>query len=115
MNASTVRVKGEDVAWSLVQVGTATVYALDDDEVLYRGPFQVEEVARDIGGDADCLWIDGQHAWAGNCEVLKTKLDFLEYHWKITGASVYTFDASIRGPGNWCYSSTQGGEVGPGC
>jgi hypothetical protein len=115
MNSSTVRIKGDDVKWTLTQHGTATVTALDDGEVLYSGPFQVEEVARDIGGDANCLWEDGQHAWAGNCDALKTKLDFLEYHWKITGASVYTFDASIKGQGNWCYSSTQGGEDGPGC
>ena len=116
LNSETVRLsKDGDVDWALTQHGTATVYAQDDNEVLYSGPFQVEEVARDDGGDAGCLWVDGQHAWAGNCSAFFTNLDFLQYNWKITGNSVYYFNGSIKGAGNWCYSSKQGGEVGPGC
>lgn len=115
LNSETVRVnKWGDVEWTLTQHGTATVYAADDNEVLYEGPFQVEEVARDDGGDAGCSTGDG-HAWAGNCSGFFTDLDFLRYNWKITGNSVYFFTATINGAGNWCYSSPQGGEVGPGC
>lgn len=115
MNSETVRIHGSDVSWSLIQIGTATVYAADDQEILYSGPFQVEETARDIGGDADCLWIDGQHAWIGICQNLYTGMDFLNYNWKITGASIYYFNLSISAPGMWCFSSKQGGEFGPGC
>ena len=115
LNSETVRVKKNgDVEWSLVQHGTATVYAVDDNEVLYEGTFQVEEVGRDDGGDASCLASDG-HAWLGKCTGFFTNLDFLQYNWKIAGNSVYSFNATIRGAGNWCYSSKQGGSVGPGC
>jgi len=115
MNSETVRVHGSNVSWSLIQIGTATVYAADDWEVLYSGPFQVEEIARDIGGDADCLWVDGQHAWIGNCKNLYDGMDFLNYNWKIAGASVYYYNLSISAPGMWCFSSKQGGGFGPGC
>lgn len=110
----TVEANG-DVSWILQQKGTATIYAQDDQEILFEGNFKVEEIARDIGGDAECLWVDGEHAWIGICKHLFTGLDFLEYHWKIQGASVYYFDATIRSPGAWCYSSKQGGAIGPGC
>jgi hypothetical protein len=114
MNSETVRVDAGDVSWSLIQHGIATVQAVNGGTVLYRGPFQVEEVARDIGGDANCLAADG-HAWIGNCTALYTKMDRLSYHWKVTGASIYYFDLSISAPGQWCASSKQGGELGPGC
>ncbi|MDH4135828.1 MAG: hypothetical protein OEW09_03795 [Anaerolineae bacterium] len=114
-NSETVRVKGDNVSWALIQIGTATVWAQDDSEILYTGPFQVEEIARDIGGDADCLWVDGQRAWIGNCKNLYSGMDFLNYSWKITGASVYYYNLSISAPGMWCFSSKQGGKFGPGC
>ena len=116
LNSEVVHIRENgDLNWVLHQSGTATIFAQDDGEVLYHGKFKVEEIARDLGGDAGCTWGDGQHAWAGLCTSFFSNLDFLEYHWKIQGASVYFFDATIRGAGNWCYSSKQSGEVGPGC
>jgi len=117
MNSETVRIKGSDVEWSLIQHGTATIYAQDDNTVLYQGPFQVEEKGRDYNGDARCLWVDGRHAWLGICDYAGffANLDFAEYHWKIAGNSIYYFQVTISAPGVWCYSSKQGGSWGPGC
>lgn len=113
-NSETVRFHGNAVAWSLIQHGTATV--LDNHGVvLYSGPFQVEEIAKDYDGDADCVWSDGKHAWIGICQNLYGGMDFLNYNWKITGAAVYYFNLSISAPGQWCFSSKQGGVWGPGC
>ncbi len=116
MNAETVRVKANgDVSWTLTQQGTATVTAVDDGALLYEGPFQVEEIARDDGGDAGCLASDG-HAWLGNCTAMWNNLDFAQYNWKITGNSVDTFNITIRGAGNYCYGGIhEDGAFGPGC
>jgi len=116
MNAETVRVKvNGDVEWTLTQHGTATITALDDEALLYEGPFQVEEIARDNGGDAGCLANDG-HAWLGNCSALWSNLDFAQYNWKITGNSVDTFNITIKGAGNYCYGGIhEDGAYGPGC
>ena len=108
LNSETVRFQGTDVDWSLIQTGTATVYSAADDSVLYQGPFQVEEHARDIGGDAGCATADG-HAWLGKCTDLYGALDWANYQWKITGASVYYYDLSITAPGQGCFSSRPGG------
>lgn len=114
-NSETVRFNGDDVSWSLIQIGTATVTSTADGSELYSGPFEVEEIAKDYGNDAGCVWTDDQHAWIGLCTEFFTNLDFLNYNWKIAGASVYYFNASISAPGEWCYSSKQGGATGPGC
>lgn len=116
LNAETVRVKENgDVEWTLTQQGTATVTAVDGGALLYEGPFQVEEIARDDGGDAGCLADDG-HAWLGNCSSLWSNLDFAQYNWKITGNSVDTFNITIRGAGNYCYGGIhEDSAFGPGC
>lgn len=119
LNSETVRVKANgDVEWTLIQHGTATITAVDDGALLYEGPFQVEEIARDIGGDAGCLAADG-HAWLGKCSdsgLLYTNLDFAQYNWKITGNSVDSFSITIRGAGNYCYGGIhEDGAYGPGC
>ena len=102
-----------NVEWSLIQVGTATVYSLSGD-VLYSGPFTVEEHARDLGNNAGCTTSDG-HAWLGHCTSAYSNLDWLNYNWQIAGASVYFFNLSISSPGMYCFSSKQGGSFGPGC
>ena len=120
-NAETVRVgENSGISWSLTQHGTATVTAstvVNSGQVLYEGPFQVQEIARDPDGDAtSCLTAD-HHAYIGHCSWtdFSTNLDFLRYNWMITGNSIYSFNATINGAGNWCYSSKQGGVFGPGC
>ena len=116
LNSETVRVKANgDVEWTLIQHGTATIKAVDDGALLYEGPFQVEEIALDIGGDAGCLASDG-HAWLGKCTALKSNLDFAKYNWKITGNSVDFYNITVKGAGNWCIGGIhEEGAYGPGC
>ena len=116
LNAETVRyVKNGDVEWTLTQHGTATITAVDDGALLYEGPFQVEEIARDDGGDANCSTSDG-HAWLGKCSQWWNYVDFAQYNWKITGNSVDTFNITVKGAGNWCYGGIhENGAYGPGC
>lgn len=107
MNDEVVRFKPNgDVSWTLTQHGTAYIYAQDDGELLDTGVFSVQEVARDYGGDANCVGSDGQHAWLGKCTALWSNLDFAEYHWKISG--IYFFDITVRGPGEYCYGDILG-------
>lgn len=119
LNSETVRIKinkdgSTDLGWNLIQQGTATITSQSSGEVLYIGPFQVEEIAQDDGNDAGCVWTDGQHAWGGLCSGFYSTLDYLTYQWKITGNSVYFFKVTIRGPGNYCYDA-KGVQYGPGC
>jgi hypothetical protein len=119
MNSETVRHKtnkdgSKDVGWNLIQQGTALIYDTAHN-LLYDGPFQVEEIAQDDNNDAECVWTDGQHAWIGICKQFFSNLDFLIYQWKITGNKVYFFKATIKEPGMWCYSDTRGSSLGPGC
>lgn len=116
LNSETVRVKANgDVSWTLIQHGTATITAVDDGELLYQGPFQVEEIVRDYDGDAQCLASDG-HAWFGNCVEWWNYLDFARYHWKITGNSVEFFSITVDGPGDWCYGGIhEDGAYGASC
>lgn len=107
MNSETVRFHGDDVSWTLIQHGTATVYPEGGGDVLYEGPFQVEEHAKDIGGDAGCARPDG-HAWLGGCSDLWTKLDWANYQWKITGASMGFYDIEVTAPGIGCASMKPG-------
>jgi hypothetical protein len=112
-NSATVRIHGADVDWSLIQIGTATVVATNG-TVLESGQFRVEEQGRDDGGDAGCRTPDN-HAFLGACTAPYTALDFMKYHWKIQGASVYFYDFRVRGPGQYCTTSKQGGSVGTAC
>jgi len=119
LNSETVRVKANgDVSWTLIQHGTATITAVDDGELLYQGPFQVEEIGRDDGGDAECLDTDG-HAWFGKCSasgLAWTNLDFVRYQWKITGNSIEFYSITIKGAGNYCIGGVhEEGAYGPGC
>lgn len=116
LNSETVRVKANgDVEWTLLQHGTATITAVDDGTLLYEGPFQIEEIGRDEGGDAECLASDGR-AWLENCTALYTNLDFARYYWKITGNSVEFFSITIDEPDNYCYGGIhEEGAFGPGC
>ena len=116
LNSETVRVKANgDVEWTLLQHGTATITAVDDGELLFEGPFKVEEIVRDDGGDALCLASDG-HAWLGKCVEWWNYVDFARYHWKIAGNSIEYFSITIDGAGNWCYGGIhEDGAYGPGC
>jgi len=116
LNDSTVRMKANgDVEWTLTQHGTAYIYAQDDGTLLDSGVFSVQEIVRDDDGDGNCVGADGQHAWLGKCANLYDKVDFAEYNWKINGNSIYYFELTIRGAGNYCYADKNGAPLGPLC
>ena len=113
-NSETVRYQSGNVEWSLIQIGTATVTSQNTGDVLYQGPFQVQEHARDLGDNAGCTTSD-HHAYLGHCTSAYTNLDWLRYNWSITGNSVYDFTLTISSPGQYCFNSPQGGEFGTDC
>lgn len=116
MNDSTVRMKANgDVEWTLTQHGTAYIHAQDDGELLDTGVFSVQEIVRDDGGDGNCVGSDGQHAWLGKCDAWWKNVDFAEYHWKINGNSLYYFEITVHGAGNYCYSDKDEDSLGPLC
>lgn len=110
----------DDVDWHIWQAGTAQIYAASDDELLYDGPFSIEEVGRDLGGDADCISSEpsaqgGLRVWTGACANIFDNLDLLLYRWKIEGDQSYLYEATIGHPGTWCSFDREGRKYGPGC
>jgi hypothetical protein len=112
LNTVTTRIKtnndgSEDVGWTLTQKGTATIRDAMTDEILYVGPFHVEEVGQDDGNDADCLGTASNGdpvAWLGKCGTnIWSTLDFARYHWKITGNKIYFYEFRANAPGEFCY------------
>jgi hypothetical protein len=139
--SETVRVKDNiDVGWNLVMHGTASIYdattgggtfvaatafralykpaSTPTGELLYSGPFQVEEVAQDDGGDANCLLsppTDNRAMFGIRGGIYGTEygcadpglVDYLMHHWKITGNKIFFFKAIMKN-GNLCYEDTRG-------
>ncbi len=108
-----------DVHWALFQHGTATVYVQVDNALLYQGPFRVEEIAQDVGDDADCVWTafkggDDQHTWLGACVDPFNGLDFLKYSLELLGETPFFYEALVSGPGTWCAFYSGGQQYG-GC
>ena len=110
LTSETVRVsKNSDVSWTASIHGTATIYADPGGNVLAVGQFKMDEVGRDLDGDANCLQSGGWvMAEADPCpDSWETTLDFLEHHWKVEvdGETIFFYNVAIHGAGNWCISS----------
>jgi hypothetical protein len=120
LNGDRVKLSADgDLSWVLTQNGTATITALDDDEELHVGNFQVVERGIDLGNDSGCQSSDG-HAWLGNCEGLYSTVEFIEYTWLIDGGSTYYYNLSIDAPGQYCFTIGKGSrqdtiQFGNGC
>jgi hypothetical protein len=81
--------------------------------------FKVEEVGQDDGGDAQCMTSEG-HPWydpsmnprasVDTC-LNPPSLDYLMYHWKINGNSVYFYKINVK-DGSWCQQDTRGIPIG---
>jgi hypothetical protein len=80
----------------------------DTDEVLYVGPFQVEEIGQDDGNDAGCVGGTPEQpvAWFGKCTDAYGSLEFMNYQWKITGSKVYFFKTIIK-DGGYCWMDSR--------
>jgi|WetSurMetagenome_2_1015567.scaffolds.fasta_scaffold91528_2 hypothetical protein len=101
-----------DVGWNRVAQGTATVYKISGSfysvssfaakvvgvgssspslggEVLYTGPFQLEEVVQDDGNKVACWQTMNQEVNFEQC--LSDQYDYVMYHWKLTGNSLGSF------------------------
>jgi hypothetical protein len=89
-------------------------------DVLYNGPFVVQEVVKDIGNDSgcfdannpaptsftDCLMSNADGPWQLG---LWENIEYLNYHAKITGRQhVYNWTMEIREPGKICYEDRNG-------
>jgi hypothetical protein len=72
---------------------------------LYAGPFQVEEVLQDDGGDFGCYVpgsqtaVNFQDCYGRGYFADLTKVDYLMLHVKITGNKIYFWKATIHQPG----------------
>ncbi len=121
LNTVTTRIRmnkdgTEDVGWTLTQNGTATITSNPPNlavDPLYVGPFHVEEVGQDDGNDAGCVGVvtgSGEPvAWLGKCGGNRyTTLDFMRYHWKITGNKVYFYEFRVTDPGQYCFLDDRG-------
>lgn len=105
------------VHWALFQHGKATVHSQFDNAILYEGPFWIEEIAEDIGDDADCVWTtfkggDDRHTWTGACTDPFSGLDSLSYTLELNGDASFYYRALVDGPGNWCAFDSTGGQYG---
>jgi hypothetical protein len=83
---------------------------------LYEGPFQVEEVVQDDGGDFGCFnpaspapvnWQDCYWTYYDKWN----KIDYLMLHVKITGNKIYFWKATIHEPGVIQYEDHRGTNV----
>jgi hypothetical protein len=134
----TVRVKTNkdgsvDTGWNRVISGIAKVYPgtgtfaaatslrtsilgfmaqkpAQDPAILFQGNFQVEEVVQDDNNDASCLNGDKSAdlencMWSGNM----WNLDYIMYHWKINGNSIYFWKTSMKN-GQFCQEDTRAPE-----
>jgi hypothetical protein len=74
-------------------------------EPLYQGPFQIEEVLQDDGGDFGCYVpgapaaVNFQDCYGFGYLADLTKVDYLMLHVKITGNKIYFWKATIHEPG----------------
>ena len=72
---------------------------------LYDGPFQVEEVLQDDGGDFGCFVpsapaaVNFQDCYGNGYYQDLRKVDYLMLHVKITGNKIYFWKATIHEPG----------------
>ena len=72
---------------------------------LYDGPFQVEEVLQDDGGDFGCFnpaspaAVNFQDCYGNGYYQDLSKVDYLMLHVKITGNHIYFWKATIHQPG----------------
>ncbi len=72
---------------------------------LYDGPFQVEEVLQDDGGDFGCFVpsapaaVNFQDCYDNGYYQDLRKVDYLMLHVKITGNKIYFWKATIHQPG----------------
>ena len=72
---------------------------------LYDGPFQIEEVLQDDGGDFGCFSpssptaVNFQDCYGNGYYQDLTKVDYLMLHVKITGNKIYFWKATIHQPG----------------
>jgi hypothetical protein len=131
----TVRVKtnkdgSTDIGWNRQISGTAVAYSsggtfafaktmsegitglsaqkpAQSESILFQGNFQVEEVIQDDGNDAGCLKGDNSAdlescVWTGNM----WNLDYIMYHWKINGNSIYFWKTSMKN-GEYCQEDTR--------
>ncbi len=98
ISAERVVTAGQNVVWSLVQLGTATLRTREG-ALLQTAPFRATELGQDLGGDARCVAPDG-HAWTGQCTGLFTAVDSLSNEWEI--AHLYTSQVEVAGPGRYC-------------
>jgi hypothetical protein len=134
----TVRVKANkdgtiDVGWNRQIHGTAVAYSSGGSmtfastmaegitglssqkpaqagSILFQGNFQVEEVIQDDGNNAGCLNGDNSAdlescVWSGNM----WNLDYIMYHWKINGNSIYFWKTSMK-DGQFCQEDTRAPE-----
>ncbi len=79
--------------------------------ILFEGNFQVEEVIQDDGNDAGCLKGDNSAdlescMWSGGNW---WNLDYIMYHWKINGNSIYFWKTSVKN-GEYCQEDTRAPE-----
>ena len=71
----------------------------------YEGPFQIEEVLQDDGGDFGCFVpsnpaaVNFQDCYDGYAYFNFNKIDNLMLHLKITGNKIYFWKATIQQPG----------------
>ncbi len=72
---------------------------------LYEGPFQIEEVLQDDGGDFGCFVpsapaaVNFQDCYGNGYYQDLNKVDYLMLHVKITGNKIYFWKATIHQPG----------------
>jgi hypothetical protein len=124
-----------DVGWNRQIHGTAVAYSSGDsamafartmaegitglkaqkpaqaENILFQGNFQVEEVIQDDNNDAACLKGDNSAdlescMWSGGNW---WNLDYIMYHWKINGSSIYFWKASMKN-GEYCQEDTRAPE-----
>ena len=80
--------------------------------ILFEGNFQVEEVIQDDGNDAGCLKGDNS-ADLESCMLSLSSnwwnLDYITYHWKINGNSIYFWKTSVKN-GEYCQEDTRAPE-----
>jgi hypothetical protein len=93
-------------------LGYAAQKPAQDPAALFEGNFQVEEVVQDDGNDASCIKGD-KSADLESCDKIGNmlNLDYIMYHWKINGNSVYFWKTTLKN-GQVCYEDTHASAGG---
>jgi hypothetical protein len=89
------------------RVATPSVWG----EVLYTGPFQLEEVVQDDGNKVGCWMAMGDELSFEKC--MSDQYDYVMFHWKLTGNSLGAFWKTTVKNGQMCFDNSWQNECYP--